>query len=75
MASLLISDMKFLFVLVQLETAVLYVNKHEANCTLLIVWHLLLFWSLLELKIWDFVLLLRLDGSYILNKNEPRVLI
>jgi len=42
--------MKFLFVLAQLGAAV-YVNKYEAKCTLLIVWHLLLFCSLLELKI------------------------
>jgi len=37
--------MKFLFVLAQLGAAQLYVNKHEAKCTLLIVWHLLLFCS------------------------------
>jgi len=43
--------MKLLFVLTQLGGAIgqlqLYVNKHEAKCTIRIVWHLLLFWSLL----------------------------
>jgi len=39
--------MKFLFVLVQLGAAAIHGDKHEAKCTLQIVWHLLLFISLL----------------------------
>jgi len=38
--------MKFLFVLVQLN-----MNKHEAKCTLQILWHWLLFCSLLLIEI------------------------
>jgi len=47
--------MKFLFVFAHLGTAV-YVNKHEAKYSLLIVRHLLLFCLLLQIKIWHFVL-------------------
>jgi len=53
---------EFLFVLAQLGT-MLYVNKREAKCTLLIVRHFdncAAVFSLLQLKIWDFILLLRL---------------
>jgi len=39
--------MKFLFVLAQVEVSrLVYVNKYEAKCTLLIVRHLLLFCAL-----------------------------
>jgi len=42
--------MKFLFVLAQLRAAVVREYKHEAKCTLRVVWHLLLFCLLLLIE-------------------------
>jgi len=54
------SAIKYLFVFAQMAPSSCTWKCREAKCTLLIVRHLLRFCSL---KIWDFVLLLRLDCS------------